>query len=369
MTCGTRVSTAASVIVVPMNTPPASSFSATALAVVLGFSALISSADACTGLQFSVGGMPYVAKNHDFMVGDGLLIVNTRGRIKRALDHGDALAWRATYGSVSYNQFGREFPNAGMNEAGLTVEMLWLDEAEFPQPDARPAVGVLQWIQYQLDTASTVDEVLATDGKLRIEDPLGKVHFLLADGTGKTAVVEWLGGKRMVYTGDTLPVSAVANDLYAHCARAWQGKIDPANSDVARMKSYARFRAVAQRARRDVKVIPIAYAFGALDLVKHPDFTQWQTVYEPAARKMTMKRKADSAPIEVDFSKLDFSPEADPLVFDLARSGELKWTRCTPEINERVVRANYKNTPFLASMPDEAIRAIAALPESFSATE
>ena len=39
------------------------------------------------------------------------------------------------YGAIFFNQFGREFPMGGMNEAGLVVELMWLDETVFPSPD------------------------------------------------------------------------------------------------------------------------------------------------------------------------------------------------------------------------------------------
>ena len=45
-----------------------------------------------------------------------------------------------------------------MNEKGLVVELMWLDGTTYPQPDERPSVGVLQWIQYQLDNYSTIEK-------------------------------------------------------------------------------------------------------------------------------------------------------------------------------------------------------------------
>ncbi|MEO6567574.1 MAG: hypothetical protein ABIO94_02325, partial [Opitutaceae bacterium] len=87
--------------------------------------------DACTGFQFRVGENCYLAKNHDFMIGDGLLCVNRRGLGKRSVQVAQPAEWVARYGSVTYNQYGREMPNGGMNEAGLVVEMLWLHEAKY----------------------------------------------------------------------------------------------------------------------------------------------------------------------------------------------------------------------------------------------
>ena len=64
---------------------------------------------------------------------------------------GNTISWVSQYGSITFNQYGKEFPTGGMNEKGLVVELMWLDGTIYPQPDERPAIGVLQWIQYQLD--------------------------------------------------------------------------------------------------------------------------------------------------------------------------------------------------------------------------
>jgi len=65
---------------------------------------------------------------------------------------------------------------------GLVVENMWLDETEYAEPDSRPAVNLLQWIQYQLDNCKTVAEVISNDTKIRIESPpasaksLARIH-------------------------------------------------------------------------------------------------------------------------------------------------------------------------------------------------
>src|SRR4029078_10550574 len=98
--------------------------------------------------------------------------------------------WRSRYGSITFNQYGKEFPTGGMNEKGLVVELMWLDETKYPSADKRPAIGVLQWIQYQLDNSTTIDEVIATDKKLRISATgTTPLHYLVADAYGKVATI------------------------------------------------------------------------------------------------------------------------------------------------------------------------------------
>jgi penicillin V acylase-like amidase (Ntn superfamily) len=95
-------------------------------------------------------------------------------------------------------------------EDGLVVENMWLDETSYAAPDSRPAISLLQWIQYQLDSCRTVAEVIATDQKLRVESPpastrsLARVHYLVCDADGDCAAIEFLDGKMAVHRGETL---------------------------------------------------------------------------------------------------------------------------------------------------------------------
>src|SRR6185295_11423871 len=95
--------------------------------------------------------------------------------------------WTSKYGSVTFNQVGRELPYGGINEKGLDVEQLWLRSAQFPTPDSRPTVNELQWIQYQLDNASSVREVLASLRKINVVSRIAPIHYLVCDSTGECA--------------------------------------------------------------------------------------------------------------------------------------------------------------------------------------
>src|SRR5678815_1447789 len=111
----------------------------------------------CTTFCLTAGDQQIFGRNYDFEIGNGLVLTNRRGAEK--VGHEDPRArWVSRYGSLTFNQFGRDFPMGGMNEAGLVVELMWLDGTRYPQPDERPALGVLEWIEFQLDTARSVDE-------------------------------------------------------------------------------------------------------------------------------------------------------------------------------------------------------------------
>ncbi len=120
------------------------------------------------------------------MTDEGLVFINKRGVLKTANaagrdDFKRPAKWISKYGSISFNQHGRELPLGGMNEAGLVVESLVLKETNYPAPDSRPSISILQWVQYQLDTNSTIQEVIESSSQLRIPQPrsgIGTSHRL-----------------------------------------------------------------------------------------------------------------------------------------------------------------------------------------------
>src|SRR5687768_16413111 len=107
-------------------------------------------AQACTTCLFTHNGHHYFGRNYEWITGNGALIVNPRSLQKQSLETktGKQTEWISRYGSITFNQYGREFPTGGMNEEGLVVELMWLDETRYPAADDRPAMQVLQWIQY-----------------------------------------------------------------------------------------------------------------------------------------------------------------------------------------------------------------------------
>ena len=120
----------------------------------------------CTTFCLDKGDQLVLGKNQDWTSNYGLVIVNKRNVSKTAMpleaEDGEPASWTSKYGSVTFN-VGREMPQGGMNEAGLVVEMAGLEETEYPTPDTRPYINLGQWIQYQLDNYSTVEEVIASD--------------------------------------------------------------------------------------------------------------------------------------------------------------------------------------------------------------
>ena len=125
---------------------------------------------ACTTFLIHKNGKYAFGRNYDWVTDVGIVCTNLRGLVKNSppINGQPTTTWVSKYGSITFNQYGKEFPTGGMNEKGLVVEMMWLEGSKYPEPDQRAELGVLQWIQYQLDNCSTIEEVIATDSKVRI---------------------------------------------------------------------------------------------------------------------------------------------------------------------------------------------------------
>ena len=165
-------------------------------------------ADGCSSYFLSSGGRPYFGRNFDYDVKGGLVFVNKRNLAKSAASFEKPAGWISIYGSVTFNLYGRELPMGGMNEAGLVVAVLWLEDTVYPARDSLPTVNDLQWVQYQLDNCATIDDVLATRSRIRVSNYGGsKIHYLLSDAAGNSAAVEFLrarGHEKIICMGASL---------------------------------------------------------------------------------------------------------------------------------------------------------------------
>lgn len=116
--------------------------------------------------------------------------------------------WTSRYGSVvasGYNVCTTD----GLNDAGLSANLLWLAESQYPPYDgSRPGLSVAAWAQYVLDNFATVAEAVAalsaepfavvTDG-VPGEDRLATLHLSMSDAEGDSAIVEYVGGKQVIH--------------------------------------------------------------------------------------------------------------------------------------------------------------------------
>jgi penicillin V acylase-like amidase (Ntn superfamily) len=330
-------------------------------------------AEACTAYVLERGGDRAVCRNYDFSTGEGLILINPRGLGKSGLPQRNPARWTAAYGSLTLTQFGRELPLEGMNEAGLVVATLWLDETALPADSTRPAISSLQWVQLMLDRAKTVGEALSLDSTVVVSPGAGStVHFFLADAAGGAAVVEYLEGRRVHHTGDGMPVRAIANDTYENSTR-YLSRLKPfgggedVSTDMTSLARFARAARYQQRFAADVGRGIVDYAFASLSSVSSGMATQWSAVYDPKARKVWLRSQRNQQIRSVDLASLDFSPERPARMLPIdTGTGDIQaaFVPYTTQANRDLIFRVFGEVDFLTGVPDAAKESLARFPET-----
>jgi choloylglycine hydrolase len=282
------------------------------LAVLLQILNLPLTAIACTSFLMADDKRPLMGKSYDWDLGHGMVVVNQRGMNKVGLAAKETdrpPTWTAQYGSVTFNQYGREFPVGGINEAGLAIEVLWHFSAEYPEPDARPSLNELQWIQYQLDSYASVEEMVAHADEVRISGLYAKVHYMAVDKENHGASFSYIDGKLEI-DEDAL---AVTNTTLSK-SLSYLGKFIgfSGNLPIPRGKgSLARFvitrSMLAAGDRPDAVSEPMGFAFSILDAVKTPDYTKWQIVYDLASREIHFRTAENQRLRRIRLAAFNFS--------------------------------------------------------------
>jgi choloylglycine hydrolase len=304
-------------------------------------------------------------------------MVNKHGVAKTAATADNPAQWVSKYGSVTFNQYGREFPLGGMNEAGLIIEIMWLEQTEYPHPDARKAVPDLQWVQYQLDNAATVADVIASDKTLRIAiRNAAPIHFLVCDRTGQAAAIEFLEGTMVVHTQETLPATALTNNTYAYCLRLFNifNGDESGEAFDAADNSLKRFVWAAQGVQNwnpKTSGAPIDYAFGLLDKVSSR-ITMFRIVYDVGNRRIHYRTKSNPAQRYIDIDAFDYSCTTPVKILDIA-SGDGNVTTdfvdYSYEANYELISKSYAGTNFLNAISEEVKQQVAKYPETLPCTQ
>jgi len=337
----------------------------------------INPAQSCTTFCINTDNELVFGKNYDFDIGYGIVLVNKRGVFKTAYTNNEKPAeWNSKYGSVTFNQFGREFPMGGMNEAGLVVELMWLDETVFPSPDDRASVGgILQWIQYQLDNCETIQEVINTDNFLRIPEGSIPVHYLITDKYGNTATIEFLKGQLVQHSGEALKYRTLTNDSYEKSleyAKIFKGLGGSRmlNGTTSSLDRFTTSCTMLNDYSKEKNGNAVAYGFEILNEVKQGRATKWSIIYDIKNMKVYFKTLDNSNIKTIEFAGLDFSC-SDPVEMidvNIDAEGDIvpMMKEYNIQINRDLIENSYNGVEFTKNIPGEERDKAASYPETLS---
>lgn len=346
------------------------------------------SATACTSFCLNENVGPVVGANYDGSIPDGMIVINKRGFRKTAMTDPEKklnpASWKSKYGSITFNFLGIDWPWAGMNEAGLVITSMRLKETQYPQQDERPSIHMAQWVQYQLDRFSTVDEVVSKGHRLRIRNNNSQsgVHYMVVDQLGNCAVVEFMAGRFVFYSEDQLPIKVLANDPYARSlqnTKNFKGFGGSRQIPDGNM-SYGRFLRAASKLQRPNSAHayhPIDHAFNILNRVRfnnHPYInTQWSIVFDTRTRHIYIKTRQLKTIRSIDLGTIDYSCTGRVKTIDiqhpLSTDGIRMFLDYDYQINRTGFQRAFPKNPMKARLSESRLDRISRYPETFLCEE
>ena len=322
--------------------------------VCLLFLLIINQAPACTVFVFSTDSTIVYGQNLDWKSPiPGLVFINPRGIKKSVLhwkghwpaqDKKKDIFWTSRYGSVTFSCYGRDFIDGGMNEVGLMVDETNLT-TQYPPEDDRPGISCQQWMQYQLDNFTTVEEVLDHLDELR---PDGEGwHYLIADKTGDCAIIEYLNGTAVVHRGTDIKYQILTNTTYKQALshipmdKAFGGEIDIASGRDA-YGNLIHVAALMRDFNKSNQGNAVEFSFHLLSEVS-TDYTRRSLVYNGTQNRVLWKTKINPELRWIDLNMVDFSQDAPVQYIDVNsnHSGILNdyLMDYTVEVNKQIVEA------------------------------
>lgn len=321
--------------------------------LVLAAMAALSSgrnADACSSFLLERGDTLIVGHNlDDYIPMPGLIVVNPRCIAKQGLGWSTfnplapvrpPFGWISKYGSLIYSNMGKEFPDGGMNEAGLYVGEMNYWFSEYPKDKGLVRIYHNQWVQYLLDNFGSVDQVLASLSRV-VPEGHNRWQFFVADSTGAAATITFFKGRAVVNTGDSLPVKALCNRRYARemdTLRLFRGFGGERPVDFADTADDRRFvRAAFMLRDQDRKTPAGDYVFAILRRLDWGN-NKWSLAFDLKRRTVRFNTDRSRNIKSVDLSAFDLAPQAPAMVLDINRDLEGNATKQFTLYSEAVQR-------------------------------
>lgn len=295
----------------------------------------------------------------------GMIVINKRSVSKASCSWHELLTseelasprmrWVSKYGSVTFNPIGREFPDGGINEAGLSIHEMTLTETEYREHDTGSSMFMAQWVQYLLDSFESVEQVLGSASQI-VLDGWGW-HFFVSDRHGGCAIVEFLAGRPVIHSGQSVPVHALCNTQYAREMEVLKGyegfggnqDIDLGDKNLPRFVHAAHLlgnlQAVALSSLVD-------YGFDILRTVERGT-TQWSYVIDVPQLKIYFRTSVATTMKHLDLGAFDFSCETPVEVLDIDSrlTGDVSehFHAYMPQINRQLIIKSFESA---TSSPD-----------------
>jgi penicillin V acylase-like amidase (Ntn superfamily) len=329
----------------------------------------------CTSIKLRNKETTVLAQNYDFYYGHGLIITNKKGVSKVALtddlteenlysDENSGAKWKSKYGSITFNQFARELPTCGINEAGLTIVSMWHNTNQKPESQGKNQITELQWIQMQLDIYKSIDEVIEKLDAVSYGVKMYPMHYHLTDKTGDSVIIELVNGKLTAFKNASICACSNAGIKKSQEFSRKYSNINPENIKIDEPILDRASKAILLSQEYNKGNKPqniITKAFEILDSVNlkvgFGDLFRWigkgippsqtflQVAFDVTNMKIFFKTKSNQSMREITISHFDFSSQTSVKVFDMEKGEKGDITDLfhdySLEDNKRIVKKSF----------------------------
>ncbi|MBN2260735.1 MAG: linear amide C-N hydrolase [Clostridiales bacterium] len=300
----------------------------------------------------------------DYIEVPGAVFINKRGIRKENISWSDftsmcakksnnkRIQWTSKFGSITYNTWGKDFPDGGMNEEGLYIgEMTLIGTTWIQSQD--PAFHHHFFMQYVLDNFKTTNEVLEIMDKIRIDGHC-QWHYFVADKYGNTAVIEFLNDSMKIHTEELMPYNVLCNRSYSEELGLIPSKDSLFNKMMEEEYETKDLRFMyAIRKIDEYKKnadIPLKdYVFSILSGMNMGN-NKWSIVYDISNLKMYFLTSIGPDIKYLDFDSFNFSCNTPVQLFDINSdtSGDIadKFLNYSEELNIDFIKKNFDQINF-----------------------
>src|SRR5213080_2654935 len=167
-------------------------------------------AHGCTGIRLiAEDGSVIHARTMEFAIdihSDVIMVPRGYARVGTTPDGKEGLKWKAKYASVGANGVGLPVLFDGLNEKGLAAGTFYFPTSAGYMPytaaDAGKTIAQREVGSWILENFASVEKVKATIGTNVVPAVLlgrwgfaPKAHYIVHDASGKSIVIEYVGGK------------------------------------------------------------------------------------------------------------------------------------------------------------------------------
>lgn len=240
---------------------------------------------------------------------------------------GNWVAWESKYGSVVATGY-EHFITDGLNEKGLGVHLLWHEGADYGKRDSeKPGLSLALWLLYYLDNFKSVAEAVTYTQTHPMQitpyyheetQQWGKLHLVLDDSEGDSAVFEYINGRLEIYHGPEYTTVTNEPDYNVHLqnlkqyrgfggSKALPGKFSSKNRFV-RASFYAKvLPAFVSNMDRVVEILAVlnnvAYPYTTIDETK----SIWRTVCDLTNKIYYFQASKNQNLISVNLKQFDLN--------------------------------------------------------------